>query len=65
MPTLPTFTLGSSLAFGMSREGPRRLPLAFVPTQRVSRLAGSSDGILTKPYDRTFTQVICKAAKRA
>lgn len=61
--SLPTFTHGSSLAFGMSRDGPSRRPLAFVPTHRLSRLAGSSDGIVTKPYDLTFTQVICKAAK--
>ena len=62
---MPTLTPGSSLAFGMSREGPSRRPLAFVPTQSLSRLMGISDGIVTKPYDLTFTQVICRAGKRA
>ena len=60
---LSTFTHGSSLAFGMSRDGPSRLPLALVPTHRLSRLAGSSDGIVTRPYDLTFTQLTCKAGE--
>ena len=56
---MPTLTLGSLLASGISREGPSRLPLAFVPTHRLSRLMGRFNGILTKPYDLTFTHVIC------
>ena len=58
---MPTSTLGRSLALGMTREGPMRLPLAFVPTQRLCRLAGRSAGIVTKPYDLTLMQVICTA----
>lgn len=55
-----TLTLGSFDALGMRREGPMRLPLALVPIHSVSRLAGSDDGILTKPYDLTFMQVTCR-----
>jgi len=55
-----TFRLGRLFAFGIRREGPRDLPLAFVTIRRLSRLAGRHDGIVTKPYDLTLTQVICK-----
>ena len=58
-----TFRLGRWLAFGIRREGPRGLPLAFVVIRRLSRLAGRRDGIVTKPYDLTLTQVICKSTQ--
>ena len=59
-----TLTLGSFEALGMSREGPMRLPRALVPIHTVSRLVGSDDGILTKPYDLTFMQVTCRQADK-